>query len=82
MINCAARYWSCWCAAGALRNGHVVHGLDQVATEDAYVQADIAAIATKLSGYVASRQVPDNQTVKSGDVLLTLDTDDIRLRLA
>jgi membrane fusion protein (multidrug efflux system) len=53
----------------------------QVATEDAYVQADIAAIATKLAGYVASIQVPDNQTVKSGDVLLTLDTDDIRPRL-
>ncbi|MEQ1755460.1 MAG: HlyD family secretion protein [Micropepsaceae bacterium] len=50
----------------------------QVTTQDAYVQADIAAIVTKLPGYVASIKVTDNQQVKAGDVLLELDTSDIK----
>lgn len=50
----------------------------QVSTEDAYVQADIAAIVTKLPGYVAAIRVTDNQTVKAGDILVELDTSDIK----
>jgi len=50
----------------------------QVSTQDAYVQADIAAIVTKLPGYVSSLKVQDNQTVKAGDVLLELDPADLR----
>lgn len=50
----------------------------QVSTDDAYVQADIAAIVTKLPGYVAAIRVKDNQPVKAGDVLLELDASDIR----
>lgn len=50
----------------------------QVSTQDAYVQADIAAIVTKLPGYVASIKVTDNQRVKAGEVLLELDTSDIK----
>ena len=53
----------------------------EVSTDDAYVQADIAAIAPKLSGYVASINVTDNQRVRLGDVLLELDTSDIRPRV-
>jgi membrane fusion protein (multidrug efflux system) len=50
----------------------------QVSTQDAYVQADIAAIVTKLPGYVSSIKVQDNQTVKAGEVLLELDPADLR----
>lgn len=53
----------------------------QVSTDNAAVQADIAAIAAKLSGYVAEVNVSDNQTVQRGDVLMTLDTSDIRPRV-
>lgn len=50
----------------------------QVSTEDAYVQADIAAIVTKLPGYVAEIKVTDNQRVKAGEVLVELDVSDIK----
>lgn len=50
----------------------------EVSTEDAYVQADIAAIVTKLPGYVSTIRVKDNQPVKAGDVLLELDASDIK----
>ncbi len=53
----------------------------QVSTEDAYVQADIAAIAPKLAGYVGAIKVTDNQAVKAGEVLLELDTSDIQPRV-
>jgi len=53
----------------------------QVSTEDAYVQADIAAIAPKLSGYVSAIKVSDNQIVKAGDVLVELDKADIQPRV-
>lgn len=53
----------------------------EVSTDDAYVQADIAAIAPKLSGYVAAIKVTDNQRVRAGDVLVELDTSDIKPRV-
>lgn len=53
----------------------------EISTEDAYVQADIAAIAPKLAGYVASIKVTDNQRVRAGDVLLELDKSDIQPRV-
>jgi membrane fusion protein (multidrug efflux system) len=53
----------------------------QVSTDNAAVQADIATIAPKLSGYVAEVAVTDNQTVKRGQVLMTLDTSDIAPRV-
>lgn len=54
----------------------------QVSTDNAAIQADIATIAPKLSGYVADVSVTDNQTVTHGQVLMTLDTSDILPRVA
>lgn len=54
----------------------------QVSTDNAAVQADIATIAPKLSGYVAEVSVTDNQTVKRGQVLMSLDTSDIAPRVS
>jgi membrane fusion protein (multidrug efflux system) len=45
----------------------------EVSTDDAYVQADIVAIAPQVSGYIAELQVDDNQKVKAGDVLARID---------
>ncbi|MCX5495718.1 HlyD family secretion protein [Kaistia dalseonensis] len=46
------------------------------ATDDAYVQADVVAIAPQVAGYLASVEVADNQHVKAGDVLATIDQRD------
>lgn len=50
----------------------------EVSTDNALVQADIAAIAPKISGYVSAINVTDNQRVKAGDVLLQLDASDLK----
>ncbi len=56
--------------------GYFTTGRFMVATDDAYVQGDIATISSKLSGYVASVDVKANQLVKKGDALITLDSGD------
>ena len=50
-----------------------------VSTDDAYVRADMAVIAAKVSGYVATVPVSDNTPVKAGDLLATIDDGDYRL---
>ncbi|MCX8996886.1 HlyD family secretion protein [Rhizobiaceae bacterium BDR2-2] len=50
-----------------------------VSTDDAYVAGDIAVIAPKVSGYVAKVDATENQFVKAGDPLVTLDDGDYRL---
>ncbi|MBZ6387438.1 MULTISPECIES: HlyD family secretion protein [Pantoea] len=50
-------------------------------TNDAYVNADYTLVAPKVSGYIAEVKVQDNQQVKSGDVLATLDDRDYRVAL-
>lgn len=48
----------------------------QARTDDAVVTADYTAIAPKVSGYIRTVHVGDNQSVKAGDVLATLDDRD------
>ena len=50
-----------------------------ITTDDAYLRADMAVIAPKVSGYVASLKVQDNDRVKAGDVLLNIDPEDYKL---
>jgi len=50
-------------------------------TNDAYVNADYTLVAPKVSGYIAEVKVQDNQQVKAGDVLATLDDRDYRVAL-
>jgi len=52
-----------------------------VSTDDAYVEGDLAVISPKVSGYVAKVNVVENQSVKAGDPLVTLDDGDYRLAL-
>lgn len=56
-------------------------GRFMVSTEDAYIEGDIAIISPKVSGYVAQVNVTDNQMVKAGDPLVTLDNGDYRIAL-
>lgn len=59
-------------------------GRHMVETDDAYVQADFAVMAPKVTGYVASVLADENSAVKAGDPLVALDDGDYRdaLRLA
>lgn len=56
-------------------------GRFQISTEDAYVQADMSMLGTKLSGYVKAVPFADNTLVKAGDVILKLDSSDYELAL-
>jgi membrane fusion protein (multidrug efflux system) len=45
-------------------------------TNDAYVQADSTTVAPKVSGYLRDVQVSDNQPVKAGQLLATIEDRD------
>ena len=51
-------------------------------TDNAYVQGDIAVLGPRIDGDVVSVEVADNQTVKAGDRLVTLDPRDRQAQLA
>ncbi len=53
-----------------------------ISTENAYVKADIAQVATEVAGRVAEVRVRDHATVKAGDVLLRIDPEPFGLALA
>ncbi|VEJ45826.1 HlyD family secretion protein [Bartonella vinsonii] len=59
----------------------ITHWRYMVATEDAYVQGDIAAIAPKLNGYIEKIAIKANQIVKKDDVLFYLDNGDYKIAL-
>ncbi|MBP1128490.1 membrane fusion protein (multidrug efflux system) [Serratia sp. PL17] len=50
-------------------------------TDDAVVSADYTLVAPKISGYIRSVNVGDNQQVKAGEVLATIDDQDYRVAL-
>jgi membrane fusion protein, multidrug efflux system len=51
-------------------------------TDDAYVSVHYASIAPRISGQVLTVPVDDNQSVKAGQVLVTLDPRDYQTALA
>lgn len=66
----AAYGWHWW------HNGRLLEN-----TEDAYVGGDITVISPKVSGYIVSAAVADNQVVHAGDLLVKLDDRDYRAAL-
>ncbi|MGR3482029.1 HlyD family secretion protein [Salipiger marinus] len=62
--------WSWW------REGRFL-----IETDDAYVQADLSLVSSKLEGYVAEIPVEANQHVRQGDVLVRIDDGDYRIAL-
>jgi membrane fusion protein (multidrug efflux system) len=56
-------------------------GRFQVSTDDAYVKADSTTIAPKISGYIGSVVVGDNEPVKTGQVLAKIDDRDFQVAL-
>jgi membrane fusion protein (multidrug efflux system) len=51
-------------------------------TDDAYLQGNIVLISPKVQGYVTQLAISDNQAVKQGDVLLTIDDRDYQAKVA
>lgn len=50
-------------------------------TDDAYVEADIAVVSSKVRGQALIVRVVDNQIVQTGNVLVELDPADYQVRL-
>ncbi len=50
-----------------------IHSMAHETTDDAQVETKISPIVSKIPGYIKSIHVQDNQMVKKGDVLITLD---------
>jgi membrane fusion protein (multidrug efflux system) len=59
----------------------VTYGQYVESTDDAYVKADTTAIAARVSGYVAKVLVADNQAVRQGDILVSIDDADFKARV-
>ncbi|GGC57160.1 HlyD family secretion protein [Chelatococcus reniformis] len=51
-------------------------GRFHVATDDAYVRADMTILASKVSGYVTSVKVVNNQSVTAGELIAKIDDGD------
>lgn len=66
-------------AGGWYGHGWWTDGRFLISTDDAYVSGDIAVISPKVSGYVEKVNVVENQQVKAGDPLVTLDQGDYRI---
>ena len=63
-------------AAGYFGHQYWTVGRFFVSTDDAYVKADSSAVAPKVSGYLKTVLVGDNQRVKAGQVVAVIDDAD------
>ena len=57
-------------------------GLSHVSTDNAQVESHIIAVLPKVGGFVIAVKVVDNQAVRAGDLLVTLDDRDFKAKLA
>src|ERR1700747_1213960 len=60
----------------------VLHALNTVSTDDAYVNSYVTFVAPRVPGQVLRVLVDDNNRVKKGDVLVELDPEPNRLQVA
>jgi membrane fusion protein (multidrug efflux system) len=60
----------------------VLHALNTVSTDDAYVNSYVTFVAPRVAGQVARVLVEDNNRVKKGDVLVELDPEPNSLQVA
>lgn len=76
LLATAALGTGLWFGVDWWRNGRFI-----VSTDDAYVGAEMATISAKLAANVATVAVKQNQQVKAGEALVTLDDGDQRIAL-
>ncbi len=67
---------------GILANWWFTEAVFIESTDNAYLQGEIAVLGPRIDGDVISVEVGDNQPVKAGDRLLTLDPRDRQAQLA
>jgi membrane fusion protein, multidrug efflux system len=60
----------------------LLHALNTVSTDDAYVNGYVTFVAPRVSGQVARVMVDDNNRVKIGDVLVELDPEPNQVQVA
>ncbi|MBQ9244685.1 HlyD family secretion protein [bacterium] len=51
-------------------------------TDDAYVETTVVDVAPKVNGEITNVYVEDNQQVKEGDLIATIETNDYEIKLA
>jgi membrane fusion protein, multidrug efflux system len=66
-----------WLGADWLMSGRF-----EIRTDNAHVRSDITRVTSKVQGYVTAIHVADNQAVKTGDLLITLEGADFEARVA
>ena len=76
LIGVAAVCAGLWYGIDWWRNGRFI-----VSTDDAYVGAEMATVSAKLAANIATVGVVQNQEVKAGQPLVTLDDGDWRIAL-
>ena len=69
-------------AAGWYGYQYWTDGRFMISTDDAYVQADMTFMSPKISGYVGTVPVLENQHVKAGDPLVIMDDGDYTIAVA
>ena len=69
-------------AAGWYGYQYWTNGRFMISTDDAYVQADMTFMSPKISGYVATVPVVENQHVRAGDPLVIMDDGDYTIAVA
>ncbi len=57
-------------------------GRFNISTDNAFIRADITRVTPKVQGYVTKIHVEENQPVKVGDLLITLEAADFEARVA
>jgi membrane fusion protein, multidrug efflux system len=62
--------------------GFYLHSRGRVSTDDAFMDGRTYAVTPRVSGYVESVRVDDNQKVSEGEVLVVLDPTDYQVALA
>lgn len=70
------------CLAVVAALGVWLWGGRYVTTENAYVKADIARVAAEVTGRIKEVMIRDHALVKKGDVLIKLDEEPFRIKLA
>ena len=60
----------------------IMHALNTVSTDDAYVNSHVTFVAPRVIGQVARVLVDDNYRVKTGDVLVELDPEPYQVQVA
>ena len=58
------------------------YGRSHESTDNAQVDGDIVPVLAKVGGYVTAVSVMDNQTVKTGQTLVTIDDAEYRVRVS